>query len=1048
MIIDVSTIIPAISFILYVFFAAFGFLQYKKDRFYWSFQLYMCFIVVWSFGSMMMHLNSSIYTPLLWNKVMLLGLLSAPFPLMHFILDIMEIKVRPIRIFVYYSYLIIFLLGYLNLTGRVVSAAWFDEMNVFHYTLGSGVYIAYSIDYIYLILILLILFIGKRSKSSIHYGKDIYLPLIGVIIMLVGIFLNVNPVLGRYPIDIFAATINAFLLFYTIYKFKLINYSRIGLSIMFSTILVIFAAIAYFVIFYIVQIFNKDFAPFNTIQLSFVLGLVTVIVIHPIRNLISYMIDKVIIPKRHPYQATIKGLSQRLTTIVDLTELGDEVVETLKIGSQTDWVLFVVKDLKDTQDHFKLISNNNCKTNLKIGSEVRFNFTDSVKRHLENFQKENTSSILYAKPDEPRFMTSAKLPDADVVIPLIFRKSIAGYIFIGFDPVKMLISKIELDALEILAAQCSLSLKNALSFEQLRNQGHELIMSNNKLEAIFNGIASPVCMIDIDYTVREVNSATTGFVGKNREELIGRKCYRVLFDRNRPCSFCKALDCLHSGAMQVSEADVGDATYSFQFHTIRVPKNSKGQFIEIINDVTENKNLQQELVRTEKMAGIGTLAAGIAHELNNPLAGILGTGEIMLSEIEEDSPIKEYVEDIISYSKTAADVIRELSVYTRKEEREKQAVDIVRILEFSLRLASRGNESKNIKVERSYQALPTIEANESELQQLFLNLIVNAMQAMDGKGTLTLHCRVVNGFVHVSIKDTGAGISSKDINQIFTPFFTTKAPGKGTGLGLSNCYKIVDSMDGRIRVKSEEGQGAEFIVIFPINEDEKKNISFTLVTDSTGLNDVFYIQRKVLVGEKGYLEESIHREIDEKAVHILAYQGIQPVGTVSLLTSEHVWPMPIAKNFDIESVLKSRRKCSEILRLAVLPEMRNTSVSIGLIILVFLFSRYLGVEDVIIDVFQNDKKTIKLYKKFGFEEVGMFRSPDPVTVLVLHSKTTYEKDSNQLRHFVRPMFRKLLNMFDFGEHTSGIVEEMNKIVPLELSKEPEALENPLSEFIP
>ncbi len=1047
MIIDVSTIIPAIAFILYVVFAVFGFLQYRKDRFYWSFQLYMIFFAIWSFGSMMMHLNSSILTPLAWNKVMLVGLLSAPFPLVHFILDIMEIKIRSIRLFVYYSYLFILLLLYLNISGQVVSGAEFDEMGNFHYILGRGAVIAYSIAYVYMILTLLILFIGKRSKNNMHYGKDIYLPLIGVAITLIGIATNINPILGRYPFDILGATINAFLLFYTIYKFKLINYSRLGLSIIFSTILAIVAALAYFVILFMISIFNEDFAPYNITQLSIVLGIVTVIVIHPIRNFISYLIDKIIIPKRHPYQGTIKGLSQRLTTIVDLNELGEEVVGTLKNGLKTDWVLFVVKEINDSEDMFKVISNNNCKTNVKLGAKVKFTFTEKVKRQLMNFQKENSSSILYATPDEPKFMTSAKLPDSDVMIPLIFRKKIAGYILIGFDYEKIMMSKIELEALEILAAQCSLSLKNALSFEQLRNQGNELIMSNNKLEAIFNGIASPVCMIDIDYTIREVNSAACGFVGKNRDEMISKKCYRVLFNRTRPCSYCKALDCLHAGAMKTTEAEVEDKVYSFQFHTIRVPQNSKGQFIEIINDVTETKTLQEELVRTEKMAGIGTLAAGIAHELNNPLAGILGTGEIMLSDIEEDSPMKEYIEDIISYSKTAADVIKELSVYTRKEEKEMQEVDIVRVLEFSLRLASRGSESKNITVKRNYHALPTIEANESELQQLFLNLIVNAMHAMDGKGTLTLHCKEIKGFVHVSVKDTGSGISEKNLNQIFTPFFTTKAPGKGTGLGLSNCYKIVENMDGRIRVKSEEGQGAEFLVIFPINEDGKTNISFSLVTDDAALNDVFYIQRKVLVGEKGYLEESIHRDIDEKAVHILAYQGIQPVGTVSLLTSDHVWPLPISKNFDIESVLQTR-KCSEIIRLAVLPEMRNTTVSIGLIMLVFLFARYLGVEEMIIDVFQSDKKTIKLYKKFGFKEVGVFNSPDPVTVLILQSKTTYEKDNKQLHHFIKPLYKKLINMFDFGEHTPGIIEEMNRIVPLEVVEQTAEVNDYLDEFIP
>lgn len=1030
MIIDVSTVIPAIASILYISFTVFGFMQYKKDRFYWSFQLYMMFFSIWGFGSMMMHLNSDMLNPLFWNKVMLIGLLSAPFPLVHFILDIMEIRQRALKLFSYYSYILIILLMFLNFRGMIVREAGFGADGDFYYILGNGASLAYSISYIYLILTLLIIFIGKRRLKT-KLGKNISLPLIGVVIMLVGILTNISPSLGKYPIDVFAATINAFLLFYTIYKYKLINYSKIGLSIMYSTILAIIATISYYLIITFIRLFNADFAPVDVAQLSAILGIATVLIIHPLRNLMTYVIDSIIIPKRHPYQATIRNLSHRLTTIIDLKELGDEVVKSLNAGMNTDWVLFATRNPDSSNDRVKLISNNNCPISLEDGEEIDLDFSTSLRQRLNILQSENTAAVLYTRPDELRFKISEKIPEADVIIPLVFRKNTTGYIFLSFKPQRLLISKIELEALEILAAQCALSLKNALSFDQLREQGNELIMSNNKLEAIFNGIASPVCMIDIDYTIKEVNAAAVGNFGKNREEMIGTKCYRTFFKRNRPCMFCKALDCIHSGVMQEKEVDVSDKVYSFQYHAVRVPKTSKGEFIEIIQDVTKQRHMQEELVRTEKMAGIGTLAAGIAHELNNPLAGILGTGEIMLSEIDKDTHLKEYAEDIISYSKTASDVIKELAVYTRKEKKEMQSVDIVRILEFSLRLATRGIDSKNIIIKRNYHALPTIEANESELQQLFLNLIVNAFQAMDGKGTLTLYCKEnKSGFVHVSVKDTGCGIPKVHLNQIFTPFFTTKAPGKGTGLGLSNCYSIVDNMAGRIQVHSEEGKGSEFTTIFPVNEEGKKTISFSLVENNAALNDVFYIQRKVLVGEKGYMEESIHRQIDEKAFHILAYKGIQPVGTVSLITSECVWPMPISKNFDIESVLTSN-KCSEIIRLAVLPEMRNTTVSIGLIILVFLLARCKGGEEVIIDVFEEDKKTIKLYKKFGFSEVGTYYSPAAVTVLALKSKTTMEQDDKQLQHFVKPLFKRLIPLFNFGSTTDQILEEMNKIVPVD-----------------
>lgn len=294
MIIDVSTIIPAVAFILYVFFAIFGFLQYKKDRFYWSFQLYMIFFSMWSFGSMMMHLNSASMTPLFWNKVMLVGLLSAPFALSHFIIDILDLKNRSIRIFVYASYLLIIPLMILNFSGNIVLDAGFVEGNKFYYKLAPGAVFAYAISYCYLILTCVILLFGARYRRLQEQYKNLRLPLVGVVIMLIGILMNIYPEVGQYPIDIFSATINAFLLFYTIYKYKLINYSRVGLGIIYSTILAIVASISYFLIIKFIQHFNPNFAPGDNSQLSMILGIVTVIIIHPIRNLLTYIVDTVI----------------------------------------------------------------------------------------------------------------------------------------------------------------------------------------------------------------------------------------------------------------------------------------------------------------------------------------------------------------------------------------------------------------------------------------------------------------------------------------------------------------------------------------------------------------------------------------------------------------------------------------------------------------------------------------------------------------------------------------------------------------------------------
>ncbi len=1038
MIIDISTVIPAVALLLYVFFFVFGFLQYKRDKFYWSFQLYIIFFAIWSFGSLMMHLNSGLMTPLFWNKIMLVGLLSVPFGLTHFIIDILQLHRRNVTIFLIASYLLIIPLMFINFTGSIVSEVGFHPDGTFFYVLAPGSVYAYSISYSYLFLAFIILLLSTRKNPLTAEGKNIFLPLLGVLIMLIGIFMNLFPQVGKYPIDILASTINAILLFYTIYKYKLISYSLVGLKIIYTTIFSIFSSIIYFLILTLVQMVKHDFAPWSTIQLSLILGVVTAIIMYPIRNLLSYLIDSVLIPKRHPYQATIRTLSRKMPTILNLNDLAKEVAESLTTGMKTQWVLFIARDTAGDGE-FRIIANSKCHTSKREGNAISFTFSKDLKKEIEARQEKNTSSVIRLEEGDSAECSADGIPPFNILIPLVFRYDTAGYILISYDTSTSPLSQIEVDALEILASQSALSLENSLSFEKLRTQGQELELSKNKMEAIFNGIASPVCLIDIDYIIQEANSAALTFLQQDRKQLIGSKCYKALFHRARPCPHCLALDTLHNGIVQETEAKEKDKTFSFQFHNVRVPEESKSLFIEIIQDITEQKHIQEEMIRTEKMAGIGTLAAGIAHEVNNPLAAISGTAEILLATAEENSTQQEYLNDILSYARGASDVIKEMSIYSRKEEKsEKQIVEVVDALEFSLRMAMRGAEIKNIDLKRNYHALPSLEANEGEIHQLFLNLIMNAIQAMNGDGTLTLSCYEENGFIYISIGDNGCGIPEKYMNQVFTPFFTTKPPGAGTGLGLTNCFNIVEKLEGRIRVRSEEHMGSEFTVILPLGDEGKDTIRFVMADDASSLSDVFFIQRKVLVGEKGYLEETIHRKEDEKAMHILAFRGIHPVGTVSLMNSDVFWPLPVGKYYNIDPLLKEG-KCSEILRLAVLPHMRNTSVSIGLIILVFLLSRSQGIDQMVLDVFADDDKTIRLYKKFGFKEIGTYFSPSEVTVMMLQGKSTLETDMSQLRHFVKPLFKRLRDAFDFGPLTQDVHDEMDRILAAEHTSQEEGM---------
>jgi PAS domain S-box-containing protein len=242
----------------------------------------------------------------------------------------------------------------------------------------------------------------------------------------------------------------------------------------------------------------------------------------------------------------------------------------------------------------------------------------------------------------------------------------------------------------------------------------------------------------------------------------------------------------------------------------------------VAEDMTERKQIQEQLIQVEKLASLGTLVSGMAHEINNPAQGILGMAELIMEESDPDT-IKEYAKDIVAYSQHIATVVRDFACYARPASRDGVAtVDICERLTEAVKMVRRSPQFGLVDLATDFQPVPRLRARRTEIDQVFVNLISNAVQAMEGKGQLTLRTRHKGNTVTASIDDTGCGIPKELLNKIFDPFFTTKKSGKGTGLGLSIVYKIVSGYGGTITVESQEGKGTTFIVQFPIGTSATK----------------------------------------------------------------------------------------------------------------------------------------------------------------------------------------------------------------------------------
>lgn len=241
--------------------------------------------------------------------------------------------------------------------------------------------------------------------------------------------------------------------------------------------------------------------------------------------------------------------------------------------------------------------------------------------------------------------------------------------------------------------------------------------------------------------------------------------------------------------------------------------------------IKELEHHQEQLIQSGKIAAIGTLTAGIAHELNNPINNIVLTAEALKEDFPhlDKEEALELIQDILVQSGRASEIVRNLLDFSRSEQPVFERVDVSKVIRDTLKLVQNQVALAGVEVERDLPPeLPPIHGDPKTLQQVFLNLFVNAIQAMKQGGILKVRAYCEDGhWLKVEVADTGIGIDPEDLPHIFEPFYTTKEVGRGTGLGLSVSYGIVQKHGGRIEVKSRKGQGSTFTVVLPVEEGER-----------------------------------------------------------------------------------------------------------------------------------------------------------------------------------------------------------------------------------
>jgi len=350
-----------------------------------------------------------------------------------------------------------------------------------------------------------------------------------------------------------------------------------------------------------------------------------------------------------------------------------------------------------------------------------------------------------------------------------------------------------------------------------------------------DALVDPLMIINSNYEIQKSNMALARVAEKEVKSIVGKKCFEMFSGRTSPCPNCqlnKSFKSTDSSSFDLENVR-GDRFFEVTSQPLVDTDGTITGVVHVYRDRTEAKKMQEKLAQQDKLASIGLLAGGIAHEINNPLGGILIFSQMLLREIPKDSPHYEDVFEIEAATQRCKAIVESLLNFARKNQPDSNK----KIDEFNIadaiktavrfgKVAIKKPGSINV-VEKFKEPEQFVKLDRNKVIQIFLNLIQNGIQAMPDGGTLTIRTKTVTRSALpwgiFTVEDTGIGIPSENLAKIFDPFFTTKDPGEGTGLGLALVYGIVQDMGGTMSVESTVNVGSSFIVELPLSRSIGKS---------------------------------------------------------------------------------------------------------------------------------------------------------------------------------------------------------------------------------
>lgn len=403
-----------------------------------------------------------------------------------------------------------------------------------------------------------------------------------------------------------------------------------------------------------------------------------------------------------------------------------------------------------------------------------------------------------------------------IMAPLLVKNEVIGTLNFGSKNT-FAYSESDFIFVQQLADQLAVCINNARLFG-------EVLASKREWEETFKAVPSKIFLIDHSYNVLNSNSQDNNPTQEREEK---KKCYELFDCCGGRFQLCPAVKAFKTGKLTVCEITqpYTKTIFYISANPVYNEKNELYGMVVYVNDVTTKRRMESQLFQSAKLAAIGEMAAGVAHELNSPLTAIIGNSSLILRRTSPDDKQYKLLEDIKTCGQRSKRIIQNLLTFSRQDSYTFEQVSMNNIIESSLHLVSYQIEKNNISIVKKLSSrTPNFMGNKLQLEQIIINFLLNARDALEGIETgrivistdMKIDTETGNTVIVARVLDNGKGIPQDIIDQIFNPFFTTKEKTRGTGLGLSVSLGIAQTHGGRIEVSSEIGKGSVFSLIIPL----------------------------------------------------------------------------------------------------------------------------------------------------------------------------------------------------------------------------------------